>query len=311
MEEIAQTFHRPKSGIWYELTKRRGGKRYDAEYARHLNYIRMRSRRIVGKKIALHPDLRRFVEAVLMDDQSPEEISKRLKRIEKQLTYVSAFAIRRYVKSVYGRRIEWHRSKVFKKKRRRVAARKRIEGKRMISKRPSKINKRWGLGHMEGDFIVSGKSGTGMIFALRDRKVRMNLLEKILPVSVRAVDRALGRMKQRYPEMQTLTFDNDILFLEHKKLEKKYQVKIYFCFPHSPWQKPSIENLNKILRRYIPKSSDISKYSRRFVANLEAKLNRKFMDCLNSFTPNEAYEKEKKQKQRRVARQKQKHERSN
>ena len=311
MEEIAQTFHRPKSGIWYELTKRRKGKRYDAEYAKHLNYIRMRSRRIVGKKIALHPDLRRFVEAVLMDDQSPEEISKRLKRIEKQLTYVSAFAIRRYVKSVYGRRIEWHRSKVFKKKRRRVAARKRIEGKRMISKRPSKINKRWGLGHMEGDFIVSGKSGTGMIFALRDRKVRMNLLEKILPVSVRAVDRALGRMKQRYPEMQTLTFDNDILFLEHKKLEKKYQVKIYFCFPHSPWQKPSIENLNKILRRYIPKSSDISKYSRRFVANLEAKLNRKFMDCLNSFTPNEAYEKEKKQKQRRMARQKQKHERSN
>lgn len=311
MGEIAQTFHRPKSGIWYELTKRRKGRKYDAEYARHLNYVRMRSGRTVGKKIALHPDLRRFVEAALMDDQAPEEISKRLKHIEKQLAYVSAFAIRRYIKSVYGRRIEWHRSKIFKKKRRRVAARKRIEGKRMISKRPSKINKRWGLGHMEGDFIVSGKSGKGMVFALRDRKVRMNLLEKILPVSVRAVDRALGRMKQRYPEIQTLTFDNDILFLEHKKLEKKYQVNIYFCFPHSPWQKPSIENLNKILRRYIPKSSDISKYSRRFIAKLEAKLNRKFMDCLGSLTPDEAYEKEKKQKQRRMARQKQKHERSN
>ena len=164
---------------------------------------------------------------------------------------------------------------------------------------------------MEGDFIVSGKSGRGMVFALRDRKTRKNLLEKILPVSVRAVDRALGRMKKRYPEMQTITFDNDILFLEHQKLEKKYGVKIYFCFPHSPWQKPSVENLNKILRRYIPKSSDISKYSRMFIANLETKMNRKFMDVLGSLTPDETYEREKKQKQRRMARSQRKNKCSN
>lgn len=165
---------------------------------------------------------------------------------------------------------------------------------------------------MEGDFIVSGKSGKGMIFGLRDRKVRKNLLEKILPVSVRAVDRALGRMKKRYPEIQTATFDNDILFLEHKKLEKKYGITIYFCNPRSPWQKPGIENLNKILRRYIPKSSDISKYSRTFIKNLEAKMNRKFMDCLGSHTPDEAYERERrKQKQRRMAQMKKKLQRSN
>ena len=266
----------------------------------------MRNGRKVGKKIAADRDLRRFVEAHLMDDQSPEEIAKRLKRIERHLPYVSAMAIHRYIKSPYGRKIEWHRSQVFKKKRHRIAARKRIEGKRMISERPSKIAKRWGLGHMEGDFIVSGRSGTGMVFGLRDRNVRKNLLEKILPVSVRAVDRALGRMKKRYPEMQTITFDNDILFLEHRKLERKYGVKIYFCFPHSPWQKPSIENLNKILRRYIAKSSDISKYSRTFIRNLEAKMNRKFMDCLQSRTPDEAYEYERKQKQRQMARKRKK-----
>jgi transposase, IS30 family len=308
---MAKTFHRPKSGIWYELQKKRTGKKYDAEYARHLNYVRMRSKRKSGKKIASDKNLRSFVERHLMDDQSPEEISKRLKRVEKDLPYVSGSAIRRYIRSVYGRRIEYHRSQVFKKKRRRIAARKHLEGKRMISKRPSKINKRWGLGHMEGDFILPGRSGRGVVFALRDRKVRKNLLEKILPVSIRTVDRALGRMKRRYPEMQTITFDNDILFLEHQKLEKKYGSKIYFCFPHSPWQKPSIENLNKILRRYIPKSSDISTYSRIFIKNLEAKLNRKFMDCLRSLTPDEAYEKEKKQKQRREARHQEEIKRSN
>lgn len=193
---------------------------YDAEYAKHISYVRMRKGRRVGKKIAGHKELRRFIEDHLMDDQSPEEIAKRLKRIERSFPYVSASAIRRYIKSPYGRRIEWHRSKVFKKKRRRIAARKRIEGKRMISERPSKIAKRWGLGHMEGDFIVSGKSGKGMVFALRDRKIRKNFLEKILPVSLRAVDRALERMKKRYPEMQTITFDKTFFFLSIKRLRR-------------------------------------------------------------------------------------------
>lgn len=266
---------------------------------------------MIGKKIAAHNELRKFVEKHLMDDQAPEEIAKRLKRIEKHLPYASASAIRRYIKSIYGRRIEWHRSKVFKKKRRRVAAQKRIENKRMISERPKKIGLRRGLGHMEGDFILSGRSGKGMVFALRDRKIRKNLLEKILPVSLRTVRNALIRMKRRYPEMQTITFDNDILFLEHQKLERRLGVKIYFCFPHSPWQKPSIENLNKTLRRYIPKSSDISRYSRRFIQKLEVKMNRKFMDCLGSLTPDEAYEQEKKQKERREARSVYKFNRSN
>ena len=256
-------------------------------------------------------ELREFVEKHLFDDQSPEAISKRLKRKEKHLPYASASAIRRYIKSPYGRRIEAHRSKIFKKRRRSKSPQPRIKDKRLIKERPSKIHKRWGLGHMEGDFIVSGKSGKGIVLGLRDRKVRKNLLEKILPVSVINVERALKRMKKRYPELQTLTFDNDLLLLEHKRLERELNIKIYFCDVHAPWQKPSIENLNQTLRRYILKGSDISKYSRQYVKKLEAKMDRKFMDCLNSLTPDEAYEREKKQKQRREACLKRKRDRSN
>lgn len=261
----------------------------------------MRKNRFIGRKIALHSELQSFIEKHLFDDQSPEEISKRIKRVERHLPRTSASVIRRYIKSPYGRRIEAHRAKVFKKKRRHRPLRPKIKDKRPISKRPSKINKRWGLGHTEGDFIVSGKSGKGIVLGLRDRKIRKNLLEKILPVSILNVKRALKRIKKRYPELQTITFDNDLLLPEHKRLEKKLNIKIYFCDVHAPWQKPSIENLNQVLRRYIPKSSDISKYSRQFIKKLEAKMNRKFMDCLNSLTPDEVYEKEKKQKQRREA----------
>lgn len=291
-----------KSGIWYELQKARKGEPYDASVAEHTTYVRHRYHRAVGKKIALNNSLRDFIEKHLMDDQSPEEISKRLKRIEKQLPYISGTAIRRYITSVYGRRIEAHRATVLKKKRHHRGAKPRITNKRLITERPSKINKRWGLGHMEGDFIVSGKSGKGILLALRDRKVRKNLLERVLPVSVRNVERALVRMKKRYPEMQTITFDNDILFLEHQRLERILGIRIYFCHVHSPWEKPSIENLNKDLRKYIPKSSDISKYSVYRVKKLEAKLNRRFMDVLGSLTPDEAYEREKQKRALRDAR---------
>ena len=267
-----------------------------------MSYVRRKYSRAVGQKIALDRDLRKFIETSLLDDQSPENISLRLKRIETNLSYVSASAIRRYIKSPYGRRIESHRAKVFKKKHRHRISKQRIADKRMIDKRPSKINKRWGLGHMEGDFIVSGKSGKGIILALVDRKVRKKLLERILPVSVRNVERALLRMKKRYPEMQTITFDNDILFLEHKRLEKLLGVRIYFCHPHAPYEKPSIENLNKDLRRYIPKSSDISKYSKARLQKLETKLNRRFMDVLGSLTPDEAYWWEKRKRVQRNTR---------
>ena len=96
--------------------------------------------------------------------------------------------------------------------------------------------------------------------------------------------------------MQSITFDNDLLLLEHRRLEKTLGVILYFCHPRSPWEKPSIEHLNKILRRYIPKSSDISRYSKHFFKKLEARVNRRFMECLGFYTPNEAYECEKKRK---------------
>src|SRR3989338_4153002 len=100
------------------------------------------------------------------------------------------------------------------------------------------------------------------------------------------------------------TFDNDILFLEHKRLERILRVKIYFCHPRSPWEKPSVENFNKWLRRYVPKSSDISRYSRYVFKQLEDKANRRFMDVLKFHTPDEMYAKALKHKQRPEARSK-------
>jgi IS30 family transposase len=169
----------------------------------------------------------------------------------------------------------------------------------MISKRPLYINTRKRIGDTEGDFIVSGRSGSGIIFNVTDRKSRAPFLEKINPVSVIAVERAFGRIKKRFPELKTLTLDNDILFIHHKRLEKKFNIKIFFCYPGRPYEKGTNENRNKIVRRYIPKGSDISKVSPRRIQSLEEKLQRQIMKCLNYRTPAEVLVRHRKHKKTR------------
>lgn len=101
--------------MWYELQKKRKGQPYDAQYAKHVSYVRMRAKRKEGKKIALNRELREFVEAQLLDDQSPEGIAGRLRSERLALPAVSAFTIRQYIKSVYGRGLKFTGRKCLRK----------------------------------------------------------------------------------------------------------------------------------------------------------------------------------------------------
>ena len=98
--------------------------------------------------------------------------------------------------------------------------------------------------------------------------------------------------------MKTITTDNDLLLQRHRELEKLLNVKIYFCDPYSSWQKGSVENANKHIRKYIPKGSDISKYSKYRVKKNEKKLNNRIMECLDFSTPYELLEKHRNRKKR-------------
>ena len=296
--EIAGVLKKDSSAVWYEInTNSRKGRKYDAEYAEHKAYVARKYSKNIGMTIAKDIFLKKRVEELLLDDRSHEHISKRIGRHEKHLQSISGIAIRRYISSVYGRKIETHRVKLLKKKRKRIP-RVYLEGKRMISKRPKYINTRKRIGDAEGDFLVSGKSGKGMIFNVTDRKSRAPFLEKILPISIRTIENALKRIKKRFPELKTLTFDNDILFVHHKDLEKKFNIKIYFCFPGHPWEKGSNENRNKIIRQYIPKGSDISRFSKRYIQKLEERLQRRIMKCLNYLTPKEILKNHRKRKKK-------------
>ncbi len=154
------------------------------------------------------------------------------------------------------------------------------------------------IGDTEADFILSGKTGKGILLVVVCRKLRTVFIERIININIKAVHLAFKRIKKRFPEIKTITTDNDLLLARHKELEKLLNIKIYFCDPYSSWQKGSIENANKHIRKYIPKGSDISKYSKYRVKKIEKKLNNRIMECLNFFTPYEVIEKYRKRKKR-------------
>ena len=300
MKEIGKAIGVVASAVWYELdTFTRKGRAYNAAYAHQRAYTKRKYARAQGRTIALHPELKKTVEAYLMDDQSPEHVAERIRRYHKDLPGISGTLIRRYIASPYGRRIESHRAKVFKRKHRGGRKKTALDGKRMISKRPLYINKRTRIGDAEGDFIVSGRGGSGIILNITDRKSRAPFFEKIHPVSIRSVERAIGRIKKRFPELKTLTLDNDILFLHHKRLEKKFGIRIFLCYPGRPYEKGANENRNKIVRRYVRKGSDVSKVPRSRIRTLEEKLQQQIMKCLRYRTSAEVLTRHRKRKKAR------------
>lgn len=231
--------------------------------------------------------MKKEVDARLLDDQSPRAVARRITNREKHLPAISKNAIYRYIASVYGRRIETHRLRRKKPWRPKRGSTKSLSQRRFIDKRPQYINARRRIGDVEADFIVSGRRGKGILLSVVDRRSRVSFLEQILCVTIENVHQAFLRIKERFPEMRTMTTDNDILFERHKELEKLLHITIYFCHPYHSWEKGTIENTNGVIRRDIPKGSDIAHYSKKCIMKLEAKLNRRPMECLDDRTPQE------------------------
>lgn len=302
MRAIARSLGRVVSTISDEIRLNSTNGIYDPKKANHKAYVRRKYSKYQGMKIVSNSALQDFVDEKLYDDQSPKNISGRIKKHEKHLPTVSKNSIYRYIGSVYGRNIENHRSARKKRgfRKHRTKAEK-LKDRTFIDKRPQIAGNRRRIGDAEADFIVSGKSGKGILLVVADRKSRAPFLEQILNVTIENVHRAFARIKKRFPEMRTITTDNDILLQHHPELEKLLDVKIYFCHPYHSWEKGTVENINGHIRKDIPKSSDISRYSKRFIRSIENKLQRKFMEVLDHKTPLEVLTESRKRKKRRSA----------
>lgn len=272
---------------------------YNARKAQHKAYVKRLYSKIQSMKVAKDPDLREFVESNIKDDQSPEGISGRLKNVEKNILYASAKAIYKFVYSPYGRQIEGHlyhnavKKKCGPKKGKKVE----LDGRTSIEQRPEEVTKRLEFGHYEGDFIVSGKDGHGSLLVLVERKTRYPFLMYLENRDVKTVNRAIAKLLSGVPVL-SLTLDNDISFQKHKELAEIIQATIFFCHPYASYEKGTVENRNKAIRRYVQKSTNLSKYSQTHFSMVEEKLRTRFMECLGYKTPKETFEMELKRQQK-------------
>lgn len=290
LRAIAAAVGRSVSTISDELKRNAVAGTYVPSKAHTKARVRRRAAKFQAKKIVDDHELRQFTEQELLKRQSPAAIAGRLATGLDGLQYASRDTIEEYIRSVHGRQLEYQ-LKVLKQKNKRRSRRPlavaQLADRVFIDVRPNAIASRSRVGDVEADFIVSGKAGTGYLLTVVDRKIRYGFVRKLLPVTIANMEYAFLDVKARFPELLSVTTDNDILFRYHERLEGLLGVPIYFCHPYHSWEKGTVENYNKHIRKYVPKGTDISQYEVEYLATTETTLNDRFMSVLGYMTPAE------------------------
>jgi IS30 family transposase len=258
-----------------------------------------RARRPKAAKLAVDPVLREQVQTRLQDKHSPEQIARRLKAefptrpemwVSHETIYQSLYvqgrgALRRELATCLrtGRALRKPRARA-------DARRKRIKDMVMISERPAEIEDRAVPGHWEGDLIIGADSASA-IGTLVERMTRFVLLLH-LPERHGALDveLAMATAMSRMPAVlrKSLTWDQGIEMANHVKIAEATGLEVYFCDPHSPWQRGTNENTNGLLRQYFPKGTDLSIYPADYLDYVAVQLNNRPRKTLDWKTPAEA-----------------------
>ncbi len=259
-----------------------------------------RSRRPKPAKLAVNEELRQWVEGKLKKNWSPEQVSVRLRaafpgrpemRVSAETIYQSIYVQGRgALRKDLAARLRTGRA--LRKPRRPADSERRgkIPGMVMVSDRPAEAADRAVPGHWEGDLII-GKGGKSAIGTLVERATRFVLLLH-LPDGHGAdqVAAAMSREMAGLPAAlrRSLTWDQGTEMAAHARITMATGMPVYFCDPHSPWQRGSNENTNGLLRQYFPKGTDLSVHSRQHLQAVADELNERPRKTLGWATPAEA-----------------------
>jgi transposase, IS30 family len=280
VREIAAVLGRSPSTISREIARNGGRARYRSLRA-ELRAQRC-ARRSKATKLSGRPRLLAAVEEGLEGFWSPEQISARLKRDhpDDEEMRISHETIYRSLYVQSRGELRWQLSKKLRTGRRTRRARGRVETRGQISgmvpiaQRPPEVDERRVPGHWEGDLLV-GAGGRSAIVTLVERRTRYVLLAALEDQTTLHVTDVLAERIAQLPAhlARSLTWDQGREMAAHKRFTDQTGIQVYFCDPHSPWQRGSNENTNGLLRQYLPKGTDLSVHTQDDLDEIAASLN--------------------------------------
>lgn len=296
---IGARLRRAPSTIAREVAGYGGRSGYRAWQAERL--AAARARRPKPAKLASNERLRLTVEAWLARRWSPQQIAARLRHdhpiepemwVSHETIYQSLFVQGRgALRAELARSLRTGRSQRRPRGRGWAEGRGQIANMVLISERPAEVTDRAVPGHWEGD-LVMGRGTRSAIATLVERRTRYLLLIA-LPGghTAEAVRDALAARIVTLPEQlrRSLTWDRGKEMAEHLRFTVDTGVQVYFCDPHSPWQRGSNENTNGLLRQYFPKGADLSVVSQEQLDDVARELNDRPRQTLAWLKPSEAF----------------------
>lgn len=290
---IARALGRSPSTVSRELRRNSGRSRYRAVKADYRAW--RQGERPKECLLATYPELRDTVARKLQEKWSPEQIAGHLrgggkgKSVSHETIYKSLFI---QARNVLKRELcdSLRTGRLFRRGRKSTNKRQTrgaIIGAVSISERPAEIEDRAVPGHWEGDLIAGANNS--YVATLVERQSRYVVLVRVEGKDTKSVVHGLTREVKKLPRhlWRSLTWDRGMELAGHADFTVATDVRVYFCDPHSPWQRGSNENTNGLLRQYFPKGTGLSHFSQPQLNQVAYQLNSRPRKSLDWKTPSE------------------------
>ncbi len=299
MRAIGRRLGRPASTISREIARNRGIAKYRATDADDRAW--RRAKRPKPCLLARHPVLAAYVRDRLREDWSPEQIAGTLRkhypaggamRVSHETIYRTLFvesrgvlarALRAHLRSGRPLRRSVHNTTAGQ-------WRSQIKGAVSIRERPLEVEDRAVPGHWEGDLLL-GRHWT-QLATLVERTTRFTVLVQLTGRDMQAVTEGLSREMAMLPAhvRRSLTWDRGMELAGHHAVTANTGLDVYFADPHSPWQRGTNENTNRLLRQYFPKGVSMKDLTQAELNQVAAKLNARPRKTLDFDTPAARFE---------------------
>ena len=287
------------SSVAREVSRNRTGASYDAVSAQGFS---RRRRRLKPHKLEPGQPLWEPVVMGLYRGWSPEQIAGRLstmhpedpsQRVSHETIYAALYALPRgeLRKALIGQLRQGHQ-----RRRPRSQGQDRRGGlvnMTSIHERPEDVLGREVPGHWEGD-LIKGAGNRSAVGTLVERKSRYVVLARMRGTGA---DAALEAFTSRFRHIpaglrKTLTYDQGKEMARHEELARRVRIRVFFADPRSPWQRPSNENANGLIREYLPKGIDLSGVTQTELNHIARRLNNRPRKCLDFATPAEIFQRD-------------------